>query len=141
MSHPSTVTTAASQPCANAPRLLLQADGLVVGVGGAVLLARARPLASAAGLTAGWSLATLGAVCVPYGAWLCWAGTRASGARVRRLAGTIAVANTAWVIASAALLRGHTPALTAAGRGAVAAQAGVVALFAAAEALAARRAA
>jgi hypothetical protein len=133
MSRPPTATTVASHRRTRLARLLLQADGLVVGVGGAVLLARTHPLASALGLTAGWPLATLGAACVPYGAWLFWAGTRASGASLRRLAGTIAVANTAWVIASAALLLGHTPALTPTGRWVVAAQAGAVALFAVAE--------
>src|SRR5215467_188034 len=118
MSRPTTASATAvvSHPRSTVARRLLQADGLVVGAAGVLLLARARPLALALGLVAGWPLAVLGTVCVPYGAWLYWTATRAQGARLRRLVGTIAVANTAWVLASAALLLGHTPALTVTGR-------------------------
>lgn len=138
MSPETTATAVASHRRATMPRLLLQADGLVVGLAGVALLSRAGPLASVLGLGAAWPLGVLGAACIPYGAWLGWAATRLPDARLRRLVGTIALANTAWVLASAALLSTHTPALTATGRGVVAAQAGVVALFAAAEACALR---
>jgi hypothetical protein len=52
------------------------------------------------------------------------------------LLGAVALANGAWVVLSAILLRRDTPALTVGGHRAVAAIAGVVALFAAAEAFA-----
>jgi hypothetical protein len=56
-----------------------------------------------------------------------------------QLARAIAVGNTVWVLASLAILLGGTPGLTVAGRWLLTAQAGVVALFATAEALVVRQ--
>ena len=137
MSH--SPVAVASRPRPNPARLSLQADGLLVAAAGVVLLVRASPLASAMGFAIAWPLLVLGAGCVLYGAWLLRTATRASSEGVRRLAATIAAGNAVWVVAGAAILLVGIPSLTATGRWVMAAQAGAVALLAAAQALAVRR--
>jgi hypothetical protein len=138
MSCPSSATVTESTRT-SLLRLLLQSDGLVVAIAGVALLARGRSLGSAVGLTISWPLVALGAGCLPYGAWLFRSGARASDRHLAQLARAIAVGNTVWVLASLAILLGGTPGLTVAGRWLLTAQAGVVALFATAEALVVRQ--
>lgn len=129
--------TLAPRPATDLPRAVLRADGVLVGVGGALLLAAARPLGPFLGVDSPLVPIALGAACLPYAAWLLRSANRRTIARGAVL--TAALVNTAWVLGSAALLLGGTPALTAGGRWAVAIVAGIVALCAVAQFSALRR--
>lgn len=122
-----------------AARGLLRADGVVVLIAGAALIAGARPAASALGITAHWPLVALGALCIPYGLWLGWAAGRTPSPALRQLTGTIATANFVWVLVSGVLFGVLASDFSDTGRWLMAGQAGVVLAFAASEAWSARR--
>ncbi len=126
-----------AHPADGLARAALRADGAVVLLGGASLLAGAGAVDTFLGLGSPATLATLGAIFLPYGAWL----VRAAGReRVpRRLVAVVAGVNAAWVAASAALLLTGAPALTGGGRWAIVAAAAIVALLAGVQVVALRR--
>ncbi len=126
------------RPSIGFARTVLRADGAVVAIGGALLLAAADPVGAFLGIAGSPGLRIAGALCVGYGGWLFWTADHYLPERLRGLVAAIAGGNTVWVLGSILVLLTDTPALTVGGRWAVAALAVVVALFAAAQ-VAARR--
>jgi hypothetical protein len=118
-------------------RTILRADGALCAASGVLLLAGAGPIASLAGLDGPLGVVAVGAFLLPWGAGLLWlAGRRPVG---RGLLLTVAVVNILWVIGSAAIILGGTPALSTLGTWGVALVADVVALLALAQLYAFRR--
>ena len=130
----SSITVARST---DTPRALVIADGLVCGASGLILLAGAGPIASFLGLDGDAGPRLLGALLLPYAARLVWrAGRRPLTSRVVL---SVALANSAWVVASVAILLAGTPGLAVAGRWALGLAAALVGLFAAAQLQTVRR--
>jgi len=83
-------------------RRALQADGIVVGLSGVLLIAGAGPLSSLLGLNSPPVLVALGLIFLVYGGALLWMVTKMD--ILRPLGYAVAILNTIWVLASLVIL-------------------------------------